>query len=555
MNNKYYIKLTAVTPLSVGAGNDAEWVKCADYVVSNDKVYVLDLHEVAKAGVDLKKLSLLFLNRDEEGIVRLLGNRIEDVSQCVFDLPCSTDNNIKSFERSQLHNLPVVAGSSLKGALRSVLFNYLRDNNETKNEQVFGKLNDGTDCMRFIKVRDIEMPDTQLFNTKIFNLRSEGKDWKGGWKHGKTNTSEKYRPDGFNTFYECVAPNVSGIGSIMLSPTQFNAIVAADPNRVTHRDDKEQLVNERELTGLFRIVNRHTSNYLTKERAFFEKYQAEKSEKILDSIDNLLGMIPADNSTCLLKMSAGVGFHSITGDWQHPTSYFNGVFDRKRNKGNDILPKSRKIVAHSDGLSLMGFVQLSLSSEAEYLAYVSGLHNPREARALAAREKAEQAEARRREAEEKEQKYAEILKEAAQAEMAGKYQEAIDKATEAKNLLKGRLEADSIIASCKAKLSEMKLQNARQEQEAAIVAARSDKYGKPLAEVLSDSKYIATDVSKWTKVPGNEFGEKEYQTLLELLKPLDVKQARSALKSKKDMAKAMRSEALATRLFDELGLK
>ena len=210
-DKKYPIELEVITPLSVGAGNDNEWVKGLDFVQKDGKVYVIDMQKVAAAGVDTNALTALFLKSDDMGICQLLGDKIDSFSRYVFDLPAKTDNNIKTFLRTQFFDKPVVVGSSIKGSVRSALFNYLRTNEE-KNEDVFGTMKDGTDFMRFIRVGDVEMPATVLVNTKIFNLRGHGSDWQGGWKHrgtdreGNSQTDGHYNPVGFNTLYECVAP-------------------------------------------------------------------------------------------------------------------------------------------------------------------------------------------------------------------------------------------------------------------------------------------------------------------------------------------------------------
>lgn len=560
VNKKYYIKLTAVTPLSVGAGNEAEWVKGADYVIKDNKVYILDLHRVAEEGIDLNKLSELFLVGNHEGIVNILGGKIDNVAMYVFDLPCSTENNIKAFERSQMHDLPVVAGSSLKGAIRSVLFNYLRDN-EQKNEDVFGTMKEGTDFMRFIKIGDIEMPETELFNTKIFNLHGSKEDWKGGWKHAlKEGTSDSHKSNGFNTIYECVAPGVSGIGSVMFGKQQLKLLLKELLRKnlpdVAHGEKKRQIINGG-IKELFAIINGFTRNYLLKEKAFFEKYPAERTGQVLDSIDYLLRMIPEDDSFCLLKMSAGVGFHTITGDWQYDDYSRTGLHVDGRNAGKQKY-KSRKIAEQKDGLSLMGFVKLSVSTENEYTSYVDGLNATCTHRLQVTIDKKAQAEAeaeaKKQEFQKKENDYVKLLSEAKTAEDAGNYREAISKAEEAHKIFENRPEPDDIIIRNRSLASQQELAEAKAAKKAIEEAARNDKYGRPLAEVLAYSKYTSQELLKWTKVETNVFKENEYSILFEVLKPLDVKQLKVAIKSKKDVIKAIGDE-YASRLFAELGLK
>lgn len=446
VNKKYYIKLTAVTPLSVGAGNEEEWVKCADYVIHDGKVYVLDLHRVAEEGVDLAKLSDLFLRSDHDGIVNILAGKLECVSAFVFDLPCQTENNIKAFERSQFHNLPVVAGSSLKGALRSILFKYLRDY-ETKNEEVFGTMKDGTDFMRFIKVGDVEMPATKLYNTKIYNLHSVDGHWQGGWKHALVNgTNDFYRSTGFNTLYECIEPSVNGFGTLMLSSTDLESVIQK-VGASAHGNKKMNILHDG-VSAFFAIVNDFTRKYLKKERAFFEKYPAGRTDEILDCIDYLLAMIPSDNSSCLMKMSAGVGFHAITGDWQFQ-DYTHGRYNRKENKGNDIQPKSRKIAETSKGLALMGFIRLSMVTEDDYCFYVKGIEEGFNAKMQTIFERKAEQEAKALIEEqarvEKEKKYKSLIADAQEAKSVGNFELALSKVNEAQCLFPLREEASTIM--------------------------------------------------------------------------------------------------------------
>lgn len=480
VNNKYYLKLEVITPLSVGAGNEEEWVRCADYVNYAGNVYILDLHKMAELGINLDQLSTLFVNQDHDGIIRLLGNRLQEVSQRVFPSPCATDNNIKAFERSQMHDLPVVAGSSLKGALRSVLFNYLRDA-ETSNEEVFGKMKDGSDYMRFVKVGDFEMPETRLFNSKIFNLHLVDGEWCGGWKHALQNgTSNYYNSTGFNTLYECIAPGVSGVGSVMLSLEQFLSV--KQKGTFMSHSDKKQNILEGGLRSLFRVVNDFTRSYLLKERAFFEEYSAERSEQVVDCIDSLLDSIPTDNSSCLLKMSAGVGFHSITGDWQYDDYAETGVHESGRNMGKQKY-KSRKIVETSDGLKLMGFVRLSEITVDAYRTARSLIEKTFSDDMKVILDKKQEAEIRRtremQERQAKEENYNQLIEEAHAAVAQGNYKLAVSKAKEALALFPEQQMPQTIITQNE--------QNAKQQE------AREAE--ETLKQVLNDQPPLEKDIA------------------------------------------------------------
>ena len=66
-----------------------------------------------------------------------------------------------------------------------------------------------------------------------------------------------------------------------------------------------------------------------------------------------------DTNQCILKMSAGAGFHAITGDWQFDDYTDAAQLDRKR--GGE-LPKSRKIaVSGTKACAPMGFIKLTFN--------------------------------------------------------------------------------------------------------------------------------------------------------------------------------------------------
>jgi hypothetical protein len=384
INRKYDIKLEVLTPLSVGAGAENDLMEGTDYVVKEGVLYKLNLRKMLDAGINIESLSSYFAAKDSKSILNIVGSRLESVSDYTMSMPAKSSNDIKSFVKNQLSGHPVVPGSSLKGAIRSILFDYLRD--DEKNESlVFGSSDKGDEFMRFIKLSDVEFKDTELVNTKIFNLRKAGNEWTGGWKHaysGQGATTGKFNPIGFNTLYEVLMPGQKSRGYLMLSEGAFDLFdhksfykeemqVAKKIKEENKRKEKVAIINNlqskveskseviKDISVLFKIINNHTKKYLEKEKFFFNKYSAENSEKIVESINGLISQIPSDNSFCIFKMSAGSGFHSITGDWQFSDYTNTEIWKDGRNAGK-MKYKSRKIAVEKNAFSLMGFVKMSV---------------------------------------------------------------------------------------------------------------------------------------------------------------------------------------------------
>lgn len=548
-DRKFDIELEVITPLSVGAGNDNDWMRGIDYIQKDGKVYVLDIKKAVEQGIDIDKLTMLFQNRDDKGISLLIGNKLEEVSRYVFPAPVNTQNPIKSFLRTQLYDKPVVAGSSIKGSVRSALFNYLRDDEKT-NEEVFGNMKEGTDLMRFVRISDIEMPSTSLVNTKIFNLRKDGSEWFGGWKHGNSDrdgnshTNESYTPLGFNTLYECVTPGQKGIGLISLKNNLFELLLSKTDKVVSKKDEKRKLLGG-DITKLFHIVNRVTKGYLLKEKSFFERYTAERSEELLDNVNALLDMIPDDDSCCLLKMSAGVGFHSITGDWQYDDYSQTGFWSEGRNAGKKKY-KSRKTTEYEGHLQLMGFVKLRVLSADEAARNIKSLNDehavildsilmPARKREEDRQKKLEEEQIRKQakeEADRKQQVCQRLLEQAQQAFNNSLWDDCISKAEKALAICPDNHDIISLIdKSKKAK----EIEEYRKNEE----AASAQKYSLPLSEVIkgktSAGNLIGTTV-KWLKSEGHVFGDTEYQALLHEVKLLPAKEQKNVKSKAKDLS-------------------
>lgn len=552
-DKRYYIGLQVLTPLNVGAGNDNEWICGIDYVQKDKKVYVLDMEKMVSEGVDVNRMTTLFSRADEDGICQLLGNQLQHFSRIVLPSPVKTTNSIKTFLRTGLYDRPLVAGSSLKGAMRSALFSYLRTN-EDNNDAVFGTMKDGSVFTRFIRVGDIIMPSTLLLNCKLFNLREEPDthSWLGGWKQGLHQTIADYRSVGFNTLYECVKPGMNGYGTVNLSGQAFELFEHYGRVRMTYEDKKRDILNGG-LRQLFRIVNRATKGYLLKERDFFEKFSADRTEEIVDSINNLLSEIPDDGSCCIMKMSAGVGFHSITGDWLYDDYGNTGLWTLQDSFKNadKFKYKSRKVIEYQKQLQLMGFVKLYELSEEEQKAYQSQIlevENQRTDVDLKGIIEREKQKALREEEQRKKQAYETLLQEAEELGLQERWDDAIQKAKEAGNLFPEQGKHQPLIEkwdNYKQALIHL------QEEE----VKKAQKMSEPLEDVLQGKTSVGNIVGttgKWLKMPGHSLGDEEMTVLIAALSALPDKEKRAIPKKRKDFVKSLGEEAT-TRVLEKMG--
>lgn len=525
LNKKYFIEIEVISPVCIGAGADKDWKKNLDFIVQKGKVYKLNLRKMLRpdSGIAPDKLSSFLQNKDEKGIWGLLESKINDVSEAVFDVSTLPENGIKCCVKNELFGKPIIPGSSLKGAIRSILFKELKDKGKNEEKEVFGDSNEGSEFMRFIKISDVEFDKTGLVNTKIFNLRSlGGTRLGGGWKHNSHETGENFKPNGFNTFYEALMPGEKACGSLMLSENLFDLF---GEKKQVKGGDKRKILN---IDNLFTLINHHTAEYLKKEQDFFEKYCIDKTEEICEAlydIRNQIEQLPA--SSCILKMAVGSGFHAITGDWMFDDFSIdeiksNGKQSRGCFQGKDSA-KSRKVAIWKDRFSLMGFIKLRVMSAEEVVAY--------EKKRIAALKKWDEIFEERRQLKElkimsqkQKDEYKQLIKQAGEEqdihEALKKYRQAAEfypKGDEHEKLIK-KLEEQIKMEQARLQLEEQrdKLEEKRKEKEANLITnglvfleeQRNGKY------VVNDLKGAISRIERWLKKSKNDYVPQDQEPLL-----------------------------------------
>lgn len=539
-NKRLNVGIEIITPVSIGVGAENDWVKGVDFVQKDGKVYILDMKRIVEHGYDPNKFCNLFLNGDSDGVIRILGNDLEKVAIMTFEQKVPSDNPVKTMLKNDVYGTPLIAGSSLKGAIRSCLFAHLRDKEEGKDAEkmVFGSLKDGEEFGRFIKVTDVDFKEAELVNSKIFNLQKKGEEWAGGWKHEMNKSTSTYSSVGFNTLYESIITGSKGVGSIMLANKAFHLFEKQSRSTMPYLEKKSKIVDG-DIARLFSIINKNTLSYLKKELHFFNTYPADKSEQIVESIEHLIEMIPKDGSYALMKMSAGAGFHSITGDWQFENYTDTGVWEGGRNDGKKKY-KSRKIAEHNGKLTLMGFVKLSAISDEEYKKGLDDIASYRQAIVNKRKEDKEEA-----------QRLAEMaLKEKEASELEKKKNEEYDRLITEAILLEDKNNTAALELLSKAK--ELCPEGLRHEGiinrivDAINKAQSSQKsavdYNQPLDALLSCTspyiKEILKTTSRWINA-GNTLNDDDVSCVANAIKGLNDKERKKMKNSYKDICKAL----------------
>jgi hypothetical protein len=390
----------------------------------------------------------------------------------------------------------------------------------------------------------------------LFNLRRENGEWQGGWKHKREMTTANYSSDGFNTLYECVEPGEKGYGSIVLEDSAYNLLI--NTAEISHPEKKTRLMANG-IRELFHIINDATRSYLQKEQHFFERYRAERTEELIDCIEKLISMIPDDDSSCLIKMSAGVGYHSIIGDWKYTDYTATGEWESGKNVGKHKY-KSRKTAEYKGRLMLMGFVKLSCLSgsdadsiagelQEEHQEIIDNIMTPileREKARLEA-EAEERLRLEMRAAEERRKDtYLQLMQNAKTLFDENRWNDAIAKAQEAAAVCPESTEHIPFIEQCNKAKDIADYETEQKDKDKAL-------FQKELSFVLQGKTSVGNIIgttAKWLKY-NHTFGECELQVLTDCLKGMPTKEIK---KKRKDLEKAIQQE-WANKVLIALGIQ
>ncbi len=400
-NTPQDVFIEILTPTHIGAGKEKEWVKGLDYLYeeANNKVHIINQNKLFEI-LDQKGVLQTYTNKILDNVEELQHFIIEiqkipyetfTYTDRNFFLPQSPEGEIKTLIRDGLGK-PIIAGSSIKGAIYSILLNHFADKHPENISNVemskndfkrlennnFGELNSNNMLMRFLQVTDAGFKHSKLYFTKIFNLFDDNNDWKGGWKHAQRgNTNATFKNEDFVVTYETFIPHDYSKCRITFDEKSLDLVVK-DKKLNENKKDFKNLVptkindlisqknpNHTSLDNLFSIINKHTKEYLETEKIFYQKYSNDKTDEIIEKIDGLLIQLNkcADNKSCVLRLGGGVGYHSITGNWQaHKKDHISAWNDNRNHPFN----KSRKVAFETKNedtnFSLMGFVKLYQNS-------------------------------------------------------------------------------------------------------------------------------------------------------------------------------------------------
>lgn len=350
-----------LTPLHIGDGEELQ--ENFDFIHTKNSLQVIDLE------------NLLDSLAEEPDIVREIGRngfnlknfikQFKLTPQVFYNLSCQGwPTSVRRFLKDG-RGRPYLAGSSLKGALRTAILATLDRSRlpspDTVHKKDFAKAVrnlDGHDAhhkiTRMLQVSDSIplLPDESLGVAEIrfFNL---GFDCKPLWKDFSSRKNKKAFQDAKGIFVEIVKPGKTF--TIQMAVDSF----LLDKN-VRKASGIQSCSPLNSPAGLCRAVNRHSMNIAELEENFFRKYKQNNVADFYTRLKRKIEDISESENCCIVRLAWGSGWIGMTGGWL--TGRALDAVRGKNNlgkKGHQVFPKTRRL-AMKDGVPVLplGWVKI-----------------------------------------------------------------------------------------------------------------------------------------------------------------------------------------------------
>lgn len=369
--------IQALTPLHIGSGNSYQGNFDYIWFQQEQAVAVLDEERVLRVlGKDNLSQWISCID-NKEPLLRLLQQRKSnlqsaDVSKRLIPVLPNGLQDGKEI-REQVHSGngdPIVPGSSLKGAFKTVIWahlmhqhpnlakerNYLgvskfnRKSNREEFEfedsklqrQFFGK-DPNHDIFRLFLAGDAHFQSTACCKTEVINLGYD--DWK--------------IKDQITQYVEVIPTGQSASMELNFG-TSMHARLERRLNEYFNNKNKDLLQAE----TLFKLANEHSLRLIEADIDYWEQDQGGPTVlgTYLEDINSLLAQVKACHSNeCIIRMGWGTGNRTMTGSWYGllDDDYYYDLIKsmRPRHDENIVFPKTMRLVA---GGTPLGYVKLTL---------------------------------------------------------------------------------------------------------------------------------------------------------------------------------------------------
>ncbi len=343
------IKLQTLTPVHIGNGEILK--ENFDYIKTKDKngIYITPINHnklfkcLNEKGqnVILQYTSML---QSGGGIKSFIDKLPDNEKESCYNRYIWLDTEQKNLAqelREQIYDgfgKPYIPGSSIKGAIRTVIISDLMQNQRELNLRYNAVLGNIT---QYLQVSDVMFENgcTDALNMINLNIREN-----------------PYRDESKRQLVEAITKGEESYLTIKITNTQEFQVASS-------------------IKDLFCLINKHTQRILNNEIKFWNKDEyIEKGGLIvknyIDTCKELRNDITAlDNNSCILRLGHANGWKFITGDWVKTKATNNEEWhnivnrsrpNNERNYSQYPFPKTRRINITDDKVNLLGFVKLTI---------------------------------------------------------------------------------------------------------------------------------------------------------------------------------------------------
>lgn len=372
-----------LTPVHIGSG--VKLTEGIDFIKTDHSVQIISQSEL----MEYLKNNPDELDRFINGNYNLNSLRRTPEGRTYF-LNVGRAREIIEFERNGFGK-PYIPGSSLKGAIRTIILktafdrldntqkqDLLKKVNSNKKEwaaepivkEIFGD-DSNHNLMRVLEIFDAEFEEINLEKVLILSLTNEeGTSY--GWKlMGKPSKNVPDPNRATWIFVEALPIGSKGYTSISLSKFFFS-----DPVAINELKFNEPTLSN--IRNLISTINEYSLSKLTSEKGFFERLRTPAN--LIDLIKNIDSLISQFNELTqdefIMRISWGSGWKGMTGDFVDDLmkndykkwidffrdKYCDGLKMKMGRPGFKIFPKTRRIVFEDDKPKyLTGWIKVKLN--------------------------------------------------------------------------------------------------------------------------------------------------------------------------------------------------
>ena len=366
-----------LTPVHIGSG--VKLTEGIDFIKTDHSVQIISQSEL----MEYLKNNPDELDRFINGNYNLNSLRRTPEGKTYF-LNIGRAREIIEFERNGFGK-PYIPGSSLKGAIRTIILktafdrldntqkqDLLKKVNSNKKEwaaepivkEIFGD-DSNHNLMRVLEIFDAEFEEINLEKVLILSLTNEeGTSY--GWKlmgRPPQNVPDPNRATWI--FVEALPIGSKGYTSISLSKFLFN-------NPIAQNELKFYEPSLNDINNFISNINNYSLEKLRNEKTFFENLNNSKRlDHLIDNINTLINKFKnLSQDEFIMRISWGSGWKGMTGDFLDDLEDENNQkwieFFRKKyqmgKKDFPIFPKTRRIVFEDDKPKyLTGWIKVKLN--------------------------------------------------------------------------------------------------------------------------------------------------------------------------------------------------